>query len=454
VPNRAFAAAAGAVRIIMLRHVSSPQMLLHAVARVVASRSIAAARRAASTGTLRTVSLIPGDGIGPEISAAVQQVFAAAKVCARVISPRVCEVSVMIASRAENTVPSQLPIQWETISVTPVLQEDGTTDIPAPAVASIQKTKIGLKGARSWSTLVPGRLTLLLTIQDRWRRPSARDIARSTCSCASMICRVRGAGGGTHACAFGRKFDLFANVRPCTSIPGVKTLYDGVDIVIIRENTEGEYSGIEHEVVPGVVQSSKVITREASLRIAQYAFDLSASSGRNEVIAVHKADIMKMSDGLFLECCREVATKFPAVRYSEENIDTACLNLALDPSRFKLMVMPNLYGDILSDLCSGFVGGLGLTPSGNIGAGGVAIFESVHGTAPDIAGKDMANPTALLLSACMMLQHMGMGADAARIQQAIFRVLRDRKVVTKDLGGSAKCSEYARELCKHIELGA
>lgn len=238
-------------------------------------------------------------------------------------------------------------------------------------------------------------------------------------------------------------------MRPCRSIEGYKTLYDNVDIVTIRENTEGEYSGIEHEIVPGVVQSIKLITEPASRRVAEYAFTYAKDNGRKSITAVHKANIMRLSDGLFLQCCREAAEKNPEIKYSEMYLDTVCLNMVQDPSKFDTLVMPNLYGDILSDLCAGLVGGLGLTPSGNIGKEG-AVFESVHGTAPDIAGQDKANPTALLLSAVMMLRYMELGQYADKIERACFDVIRDGKFLTADLGGKTACSEFTQEICSRI----
>ena len=218
-------------------------------------------------------------------------------------------------------------------------------------------------------------------------------------------------------------------MRPCKSIAGYKTPYDGVDTVLIRENTEGEYSGIEHVVIDGVVQSIKLITREASERVLRFAFQYAENVGRSKVRAVHKATIMKMSDGLFLSTARKVARDFPNIEFDAELLDNTCLKMVTDPTPYndKVLVMPNLYGDILSDMCAGLIGGLGLTPSGNIGDE-CSIFEAVHGSAPDIAGKGLANPTALLLSSIMMLQHMGLNEHADKIQKAIFKVLGEGKV--------------------------
>jgi len=331
----------------------------------------------------RTVTLIPGDGIGPEISAAVQKIFAAA----------------------------QVPINWEPVDVTPVKGPDGKFGIPQAAIDSVNKHEIGLKGPLM-TPIGKGHRSLNLALR--------------------------------------KEFNLYANVRPCKSLDGYETLYKDVDVVTIRENTEGEYSGIEHEIVPGVVQSIKLITEDASRRVADFAFTYAKANGRSKVTVVHKANIMRMSDGLFLRCCREASKKFPEIKMEEKYLDTVCLTMVQDPSQYDVLVMPNLYGDILSDLCAGLVGGLGLTPSGNIGLNG-AIFESVHGTAPDIAGQDKANPTALLLSAVMMLRYMELGTYANKIEKACFEVIREGNKLTGDLGGKGKCSEFTDEICKKVE---
>jgi len=236
---------------------------------------------------------------------------------------------------------------------------------------------------------------------------------------------------------------LFANVRPCRSIAGYKTPYDDVDTVLIRENTEGEYSGIEHEIVDGVVQSIKLITWDASERVARYAFDFATSRNKKRVTAVHKANIMKMSDGMFLSACREVAKEYPNIAYDEDLLDRACLQIVQNPRPYadRVMVMPNLYGDILSDMCAGLIGGLGLTPSGNIGRD-ASIFEAVHGSAPDIAGQGLANPTALLLSSLMMLRHMSLDSHAKQIEDAVLATIGEGKSVTGDLGGKASTKEF------------
>jgi len=353
----------------MLRRVSP------AVLRQIATRGMAS--------DVRTVTLIPGDGIGPEIAVAVQKIFAAA----------------------------EAPIGWDPVDVSPVRNADGTMGIPQAAIDSVNTHKIGLK---------------------------------------SPLMTPVGKGFRSLNLALRKEFSLYANVRPCKSIEGFKTLYDDVDVVTIRENTEGEYSGIEHEIVDGVVQSIKLITENASRRVADYAFKYAEENGRQKVTAVHKANIMRMSDGLFLKCCREEAEKHPGIKFEERYLDTVCLNMVQDPAQYDVLVMPNLYGDILSDLCAGLIGGLGLTPSGNIGLGG-AIFEAVHGTAPDIAGKDLANPTALLLSSVMMLRHMDLYDHAAKIESACFQVIKEGKAITGDLGGSAKCSEFTEEIIRKIE---
>jgi len=332
----------------------------------------------------KKVTLIPGDGIGPEISDAVERIFEAA----------------------------EAPIEFEPVDVTPVMGLDGKTQIPAAAIESVNTNKIGLKGPLG-TPIGKGHVSLNLTLR--------------------------------------RTFNLYANVRPCLSLPGYKTAYDDVDIITIRENTEGEYSGIEHTVVDGVVQSIKLITQNASERIANFAFEFARNNGRKTVTAVHKANIMRKSDGLFLQCCREASERNPDIKYEEAFLDTTCLNLVKDPTQFDLLVMPNLYGDILSDLCAGLIGGLGLTPSGNIGMDGVAVFEAVHGTAPDIAGQDKANPTALLLSGVMMLRHLNLNSYADTISKATLKTIAEGKHITGDLGGSSSCTQYTDEIIRHIE---
>jgi len=323
----------------------------------------------------KTVTLIPGDGIGPEISDAVIQIFGAAKA----------------------------PITWERIDVKGgVLSE--------AVIESVRKNKIGLKG------------------------PLATSI---------------GGGHTSLNLALRKTFNLYANVRPCVSIPGYKTRHDNVNVVVIRENTEGEYSGIEHQVVPGVMQSIKLITQQASMRVAKHAFEYATQNNRQKVTAVHKGAIMKLSDGMFIRCSKEVSTRYPKLLYEEQTIDNICLHLVQDPAYCDVLVLPNLYGDIISDLCAGLIGGLGLTPSANIGDD-IAIFESVHGTAPDIAGQNKANPTALLLSAVMMLRHMGYNEYAQTISNAVLSTISDGKVLTRDLGGTASTSQFTEAVISKL----
>ncbi|KAF9222019.1 mitochondrial NAD-dependent isocitrate dehydrogenase subunit 2 precursor [Gyrodon lividus] len=347
------------------------------------------------------VTLIPGDGIGPEISESVKAIYSAADV----------------------------PIEWEEVSVTPVLK-GGKTVIPDAAINSVKKNTVALKGPLA-TPIGKGHVSLNLTLR--------------------------------------RTFKLFANVRPCVSIQGFKTPYDDVNTVLIRENTEGEYSGIEHEIVDGVVQSIKLITYEASERVARYAFQYAQASGRKRVTAVHKANIMKMSDGMFLSACRQVSKDFPDVSYDEDLLDRVCLQIVQNPQPYsnRVMVMPNLYGDILSDMCAGLIGGLGLTPSGNIGRD-ASIFEAVHGSAPDIAGKGLANPTALLLSSLMMLRHMNLNEYASKIEKATLDVsgdplippgcihsldlqtIAEGKAITGDLGGKSTTREYTTAIINKL----
>ena len=241
--------------------------------------------------------------------------------------------------------------------------------------------------------------------------------------------------------ALRKRLSLYANVRPARNVPGVKTPFPNVDIVVVRENSEDLYSGIEHVVVPGVVESLKIITEVACTRIARFAFDYAVKNGRKKVTAVHKANIMKLSDGLFLDCCQKVAREFPDITYEEMIVDNCCMQLVTRPERFDVMVMENLYGDIISDLVSGLVGGLGLTGSANVGADAV-VYEAVHGTAPDIAGKGLANPTALLMSGILMLRQFGEIAAADRVEQALWRVFEEHKIITRDLGGMATTKEF------------
>jgi isocitrate dehydrogenase (NAD+) len=246
-----------------------------------------------------------------------------------------------------------------------------------------------------------------------------------------------------------KALDLYANLRPVWNLPGVPARFEGVDLVIVRENTEDLYSGLEHEIIPGVVESLKIITERASTRIARFAFEHARRHGRKKVTAIHKANIMKLGDGLFLDCVRAVAREHPDINYDEKIVDAACMHLVINPKQFDVLVMPNLYGDIVSDLCAGLVGGLGVVGAANLGEG-MGVFEAVHGSAPDIAGKNIANPTALLLSAVMMLRHLGEGTAADRVMAALGRVLGGITTRTPDLGGTATTSAFADAVCGEI----
>jgi len=252
--------------------------------------------------------------------------------------------------------------------------------------------------------------------------------------------------------ALRKALDLFANVRPVKTLPGIKTRFEDVriDMVIFRENTEDLYSGLEHEIVKDVVTSLKVITRTASERIAQYAFKYAQANGRKQVVAIHKANIMKLADGLFLRCCRETAKQFPEIQYKELIVDNASMQLVMHPERFDILLLPNLYGDIVSDLAAGLVGGLGIVPGANMGETH-AVFEAVHGSAPDIAGQGKANPTALMLSAVMLLLHLGETAAARKLQNAVEAVYREGKYLTGDVGGTASTQEFTDAVVRTIK---
>jgi isocitrate dehydrogenase (NAD+) len=259
-------------------------------------------------------------------------------------------------------------------------------------------------------------------------------------------------GGGFSSInvALRKKFELFANFRPIINLPGVPTKYPGVDLIVVRENTEGLYSGIEHEVVPGVVESLKIITEKASTRIAKFAFEYARKFKRKRIHAIHKANIMKMSDGLFIRCSRIVSRSYPEITYGEHIVDNTCMQLVMNPYQYDVLLLENLYGDIVSDLCSAFVGGLGLVAGANFGAD-CAIFEAVHGSAPDIAGKNMANPTAVLRSGVLMLDHLGEHDAANHINAALGHVYTERKYVTRDAGGTASTSEFADAVIEALQ---
>ncbi|ADO74674.1 isocitrate dehydrogenase (NAD(+)) [Stigmatella aurantiaca] len=322
----------------------------------------------------RTVTIINGDGIGPEVMGATLRVLEALK----------------------------LPLEFDHRDAgTEVIAKYGT-NLPHETVEAVLRSGVALKGPTG--TVVGGGM------------PSANVSLR-------------------------KRLDLYSSLRPVKSVPNVKTRYEDVDLIVVRENTEGLYVGIEHIIVPGVVESLKIITEKASTRIARFAFEHARKMGRKKVTAVHKANIMKLSDGLFLDCCRKVGREFPEIQYEEVIIDNLCMQLVKDPSRFDVMVLENLYGDIISDLCAGLVGGLGVVPGANIGER-TAVFEAVHGTAPDIAGKGIANPTALLMSSVMMLDWMGLTEESKRVQGALQTVYGNGKIRTGDLGGSATTREF------------
>src|ERR1700687_3210227 len=276
------------------------------------------------------------------------------------------------------------------------------TNLPRSTVEAVMRTQVGLKG------------------------PTATGI---------------GMGPASANVALRKELDLYANLRPVKSVPNVKTRFENIDLIVVRENTEDLYAGLEHIVVPGVVESLKIITEKASLRIARFAFDLARKQGRKKVSAIHKANIMKLSDGLFLECCRRIGRDYPEITYEEVIVDNLCMQLVRNPERYDVLLLENLYGDIVSDLCAGLVGGLGVVPGANFGER-CAIFEAVHGTAPDIAGRGIANPTALLMSSVMMLRWLKLSALADRLEAAIYKVYAEGRVRTSDLGGKATTQQF------------
>jgi isocitrate dehydrogenase (NAD+) len=329
-----------------------------------------------------TVTLIPGDGIGPEVARATRRLLEAAG--------------------AE--------IIWEEVEAKPIVgmrQEDASID---PAVCSITRNKVGLKG------------------------PTTTPI---------------GVGHRSINVALRKALDLYSNFRPVKKLPGIKTPFEDVDLVIVRENTEDLYAGLEHVVVPGVVESLKIITERASTRIARFAFEYARKTGRKQIAAVHKANIMKLSDGLFLECIRKVAKEYPEIEYREVIVDNCCMQLVMKPQQFEVLLLENLYGDIVSDLAAGLVGGLGLVPGANLGDD-CALFEAVHGSAPDIAGKNLANPTAMMLSSILMLRHLQQLAVPDRIEKAIHKVYQEGRVLTKDCGGNATTDEFTSALIEAL----
>jgi isocitrate dehydrogenase (NAD+) len=267
-------------------------------------------------------------------------------------------------------------------------------------------------------------------------------VERTRCALKGPVTTPIGGGFASINVTLRKKFELFANFRPITNLPNIPTHYPGIDLIIVRENTEGEYAGIEHEVVPGVMESLKIITEKASTRISRFAFDYARRFGRKKIHAIHKANIMKLTDGLFLRCARDTSQIYPDVQYFEHIVDNTCMQLVMNPYQYDVMLMENLYGDIISDLCAGLVGGLGLVPGANLGHE-CAIFEAVHGSAPDIAGKNLANPTAVLQSGVLMLRHLGELQAADRVHAAMEQVYTERKHLTRDVGGTSGTSEFA-----------
>jgi isocitrate dehydrogenase (NAD+) len=329
------------------------------------------------------VTLLPGDGIGPEVANAA--------------------VRVLEAAGAE--------IEWERhIAGAEALERYGNP-LPPEVLESIRRNCLALKGP---ITTQVGKGFKSINVQLR------------------------------------QELDLYANLRPARSLPSIPSRFEGVDLVVVRENTEDLYAGLEHIVVPGVVESLKIITEKASLRIARFAFDYARRHGRKRVTAVHKANIMKLSDGLFLDCFRRVASEYPEIQADDRIVDNMCMQLVMRPEEWDVLMMENLYGDILSDLCAGLVGGLGVVPGGNIGLD-VAIFEAVHGSAPDIAGKDLANPLAIIRSGIMMLYHMHKDEVAERVRRALRKVVVDQKIRTRDLGGEATTTQFTDAIVRALE---
>ena len=333
--------------------------------------------------TKHNITLIPGDGIGPEIVAATVRIIEA----------------------------SGVEIEWEThIIGAQVLEKFGTT-LPELTLESIKRNKVALKGP------------LMTPI---------------------------GTGFTSVNVGLRKSLDLYANVRPIKALPNVECRYPELDLVIVRENTESLYMGLEHTVVPGVVESIKIITEKASTRIARYAFEFARLHDRKKVTVMHKANIMKLSDGLFRDCFYNVAKDFPEIEADDKIIDNACMQLVMRPEQFDVMVLENLYGDIVSDLCAGLIGGLGLAPGANIGEQG-AVFEAVHGSAPDIAGQGIANPTAILMSGILMLRHLNEFDAADRVEKALMETFAETDIRTKDLGGTAKTAEFANAIIDKIK---
>ena len=332
---------------------------------------------------MRGVTLIPGDGIGPEVAEAARKVVDA----------------------------SGANIEWHVAEAGAAQMEICGTPLPQATIDSVRADGLALKGP---------------------------------------ITTPVGSGFRSVNVALRKEFDLYANVRPARTFKGVKGRYDNVDIVTVRENTEDLYAGIEHMVGADAAESIKLITRKGSERIVRYAFDYAVKNGRKKVTCVHKANIMKCTDGLFLDVARGVAAEYPQIEFEDKIVDATCMQLVQKPEEFDVMVLPNLYGDIVSDLCAGLVGGLGLAPSANIGRD-CAIFEAVHGSAPKHAGLNDANPTALILSAVMLLRHIGEIAAADRIENAVLALIKDGRETTRDLGGSLGTQEFADAIMLNVK---
>ena len=331
---------------------------------------------------MQTVTLIPGDGIGPEITESVTQILKSAGA----------------------------DINWDIQSAGADVAETEGSPLPDRVIESIKKTKVALK---------------------------------------APVTTPIGKGFRSVNVALRKSLDLYANLRPCKNIEGIKTRFDNVDIVIVRENTEDLYAGIERQIDNDTAESIKIITRNASTRIVKFAFEYAIKNNRKLVTAVSKANICKLSDGLFLECAREVAKKYPQIKYKEILVDNLCMQLVQKPEQFDVLVLPNLYGDIVSDLCAGLIGGLGIAQGANIGSN-AAVFEPVHGSAPDIKGQHKANPTALLLSAIEMLKYINQNDVAYKIEKSLFKTIKERKILTPDLGGNATTTEYTNEIIKNL----
>ena len=332
--------------------------------------------------TSHTITLVPGDGIGPEVTAAVVAIVEA----------------------------SGVRVAWERHDAGVLAVQNHGTPLPDDLIQSIQRNKVALKGP---------------------------------------VTTPVGEGFTSVNVGLRKALDLYANLRPVSNLPHVRSRFENVDLVIVRENTEDLYSGLEHEVVPGVVESLKIITERASTRIARFAFEYAGRMGRKRVTSIHKANIMKLGDGLFIRCARKVAAEYPGITYDEQIVDAACMNLVMKPEKFDVLLLPNLYGDIVSDLCAGLVGGLGTVGAANLGED-IAVFEAVHGSAPDIAGKNLANPTALLRSALLMLDHIGESSAARRIEAALFAVLAVPDRTTRDLGGKSSTSEFTHAIVQAL----